>query len=142
MRSVRGHLINEVQLKKASSMADHVVITPEDAAADMQRCIDLNNAWNASIAEIRNERLFNRKMEREMIIAKNLELKRERVGKERLVASEAVQSEKVRCISCDVMSCVTLVFFFDGNIGTVKDVHSEGGLGPSDRICTSQSSRL
>lgn len=91
-------------------MADHVVITPEDAAADMQRCIDLNNAWNASIAEIRNERLFNRKMEREMIIAKNLELKRERVGKERLVASEAVQSEKVRCISCDVMSCVTLVF--------------------------------
>lgn len=96
VKAVRAYLFEEVKLKKATSTADRVVITPEEEAADMQRCIDLNNAWNASIAEIRNERIATKMRRKQVIIAKNLEKNREQMEEALLIAEEAIQLEKER----------------------------------------------
>ncbi|XP_037038724.1 probable 28S ribosomal protein S26, mitochondrial [Bradysia coprophila] len=96
VKAVRLYLIEEIKLKKASSTADHVVITPEEEAADMQHCIELNNAWNASIAELRNKRLEQQMIERQEVILQQLELKREREEEERRAAEEVVRLEKER----------------------------------------------
>lgn len=98
MRAVRSYLFQEVRVNKATSTADHVIVTPEEEAADLQRCIELNAAWNASIAEIRNKRLEKEMIERQEYILSRLELKREREEREMLKAEEMVRLEKV-CFS-------------------------------------------
>lgn len=85
---------------KATSTADHVIVTPEEEAAEMQQCIELNNAWNASIAEIRNKRLETAKNERQEFILTRLELKREREEEAMRAAEELVRMEKVCLVFC------------------------------------------
>lgn len=82
-------------MNKVKSTADHIVVTPEEEAAEMQKCIELNEAWNASIAEIRNQRLEKQAKERQEFILSRLELKQEREEEARRTADELVRIEKV-----------------------------------------------
>lgn len=95
VRAVRSYLIEEIRLDKATSTADHVIVTPEEEAAEMQQCIELNNAWNASIAEIRNNRLKEAMKKRQDFILAELESKQKRDQKTLVTARETVLREKV-----------------------------------------------
>lgn len=95
MRAIRSYLIEETKLVKATTTADHVVVTPEEEAAEMHQCIELNNAWNASIAEIRNKRLEKEMKERQEFILTRLELKQQREEEALRAAEELVRLEKV-----------------------------------------------
>lgn len=98
MRAVKGYLVQEMLINKVTSSADHVILTPEEEAAEIQQAIELNNAWNASIAEIRNQRLEKVMNERQEYILSRLELKREREEEAMRVANEAVRLEKVEIL--------------------------------------------
>lgn len=87
--------MKQTLIDKATSTADHVIVTPEEEAAEMQQCIELNNAWNESIAELRNKRLEQAMNERKEFILSRLELKREREEEARRAAEEVVRLEKV-----------------------------------------------
>lgn len=65
----------------------------------MQQCIELNNAWNASIAEIRNKRLDAKLNERQEFILNRLELKENRDEQLRQASEKCVRREKVRPLS-------------------------------------------
>ncbi len=87
--------MKQTLIDKATSTADHVIVTPEEEAAEMQQYIELNNAWNESIAELRNKRLEQAMNERKEFILSRLELKREREEETRRAAEEVVRLEKV-----------------------------------------------
>lgn len=89
-----------------TSTADRIIVTPEEAAAEMQQCIDLNNAWNASIAEIRNKRLEKAMNERQEFILTRLEMKREREEEAMRAAEELVRIEKVCFAFLHLMSVI------------------------------------
>lgn len=95
MRVVRSYLIGEYRENKLTSSSDRIIVTPEEEAAEMQRCVELNNAWNGSIAEVRKERLEKEWKERQEYILSRLELKRERDEEALRAANELVQLEKV-----------------------------------------------
>lgn len=95
VRAVRSYLLKETTLRKAISSADHIIVTPEEAAAEMQRCFELNNEWNADIAEIRNQRLEKEMKEQRDLILSRLALKRQRDEDALLAAEELVRLEKV-----------------------------------------------
>lgn len=95
VRAVRSYLLEETRLKKATTSVDHIVVTPEEEAAEMLRCIELNDAWNANIAEIRNKRLQMQRKEREEYILSRLELKEQREDEALRAADELVRLEKV-----------------------------------------------
>lgn len=71
----------------------------------MQQCIESNNAWNASIAEIRNTRLEKAMNERQEFILSRLELKREREEEAMRAAEEMVRLEKV-CLFRFALPCL------------------------------------
>ncbi|KAJ6635043.1 putative 28S ribosomal protein S26, mitochondrial [Pseudolycoriella hygida] len=94
VRLVRKFIMNDVRQKQEISSADHVIVTPEEQVADMQRCAELNNAWNASIAENRKQRLEKARAQKHREILARLELKIRQDEIARKAAEEAVRLEK------------------------------------------------
>lgn len=95
MRAVRSYLMQEVITKKLTSTVDHLVVTPEEEAADYAACIRANDKWNAAIAEEREKRLESLAAERREYILTRLELKEERDRIAFETAEKTVRREKV-----------------------------------------------
>lgn len=87
--------MQEVITKKLTSTADHLVVTPEEEAADYATCIRANDEWNAAIAEEREKRLESLAAERREYILTRLELKEERDRIAFETAEKTVRREKV-----------------------------------------------
>lgn len=140
VRAVRTYLFEEVRVNLATSTADHIVVTPEKEATDMQRCIELNVEWNASIAEIRNRRLEKEMNERQEYILSRLELKRQREEDARLAAEEMVRLEKV-CFAYEINICTDIN---TGLLitGTREIIHFKRKFRSGNRIRIGPSSRL
>lgn len=94
MRSLRLYLREEAQRIRETSTVDHLVQTPEQEEEEFQRCIDLNNEWNAKIAEERNARLEKEFAERREFIKQRLELAKEREEERMERIEEIVRKEK------------------------------------------------
>lgn len=96
VRAVRSYLMEEVITRKLTSTADHLVVTPEEEAADFEACIRANEEWNAAIATERQQRLDRVAAERREFILTRLELKEERDRIALDTAEQVVRREKVR----------------------------------------------
>lgn len=99
MRSVMKYLKEERILNKSKSSADHLVVTPEEAAIELQKCEEINNEWNAKCEAIRNARLNEEFKQRVEIIERNLERKLERDDQIMQEIEERVKSEKASAVS-------------------------------------------
>lgn len=87
--------MEEVQTKRLTSSADHLVVTPEEELAEFESCLRANDEWNAKIAGERELRLNAQLAERREYIETRLELKVEREREALLAAEEIVRKEKV-----------------------------------------------
>lgn len=94
MRSLRLFFREEVQRIRETSTADHLVQTPEQEEDEFQRCINLNNEWNATIAKERSVRLEKEFAERREYIKERLELAKEREEERIRRIEEIVRKEK------------------------------------------------
>lgn len=95
IRAVRSYLMEEVQTKRLTSSADHLVVTPEEEQAQFEACLRANDEWNSKIAGERELRLNAQLAERREYIATRLELKEEREREALQAAEEIVRKEKV-----------------------------------------------
>lgn len=95
IRAVRSYLMEEVQTKRLTSSADHLVVTPEEELAEFEACLRANDEWNSKIADERDLRLKAEMAERREYIATRLELKEEREREALIAAEEIVRQEKV-----------------------------------------------
>lgn len=94
MRSLKRFFREEMISNLSKSSADHLVVTPEEAAIEMKRCEDINNEWNAQCEAIRNDRLKREFENRSQIIEKKLEEKIERDENELREIENRVRSIK------------------------------------------------
>lgn len=83
-----------MRAQKLTSTADHLVVTPEEELAELERCRHLNDAWNATIAAERSERLERQLADRQAFILQRLELKEAREAAALAEAEEIVRREK------------------------------------------------
>lgn len=95
LRAVRLFLIEEYAAKLDITTSDHLVVTPEEEAAELEACIRENEKWNESIALVRAERIEKNLAERRKFILERLELKEERQREVIEKANELVRLEKV-----------------------------------------------
>lgn len=96
MRAVKSYLMEETKRREATSSADHMIVTPEEAEADFERCRMLNEQWNKEVAAVREQRLAMEKLERHAIIAEKVDAKLERDQERRAIAEERVRLEMER----------------------------------------------
>lgn len=96
IRAIRSYLIEEVNLQKLTSTADHLVVSPEEELAEFEESNALNAAWNSQIAAERKVRLDKQLADRKEYILSRLELKEERDRLAREQVEETVRREKVR----------------------------------------------
>lgn len=75
LRSVIAYFREEAQLNKSKSSADHIVITPEEAIIEMEKCLEINKQWNANCEAIRNGRIKTEYEQDSKYIEKQLEQK-------------------------------------------------------------------
>ncbi|EDW19072.1 probable 28S ribosomal protein S26, mitochondrial [Drosophila mojavensis] len=93
LRSVRQYLREEVVRQQETSTADHIVLTPEQEEAEFQRCVEVNNAWNAKIAKEREVRLAKEREEKVAYVQERLEAGKLREEERRERANERVRYE-------------------------------------------------
>lgn len=96
MRAVRHYLAEETKLRYATSSADHLVVTAEEAEREFQECLAENDRWNKEIALIREKRLHEEREEKKNLILTRLDAKEERDRENRVKAEERVRLEKER----------------------------------------------
>lgn len=99
LRAVRGFLMTETSAREATtSTSDHLIISPDQVEAD-RRQYELNEKWNAEIAELRNSRLQLERDAQRHLILQRLEASKERSASRRITAEELVRVEKERAKS-------------------------------------------
>lgn len=96
LRAVRGFLMTETRHREETSTADHLIISPEQMEAEFQQCSQVNDAWNAEIAQIRDQRLQKERAEKRDLIMERLLAKDERSASRRASAEEQVRLAKER----------------------------------------------
>lgn len=95
MRSLQYYLSEEVVQRETMNIAGRIVVTPEEEAADLERCRRINDKWNAKCAAKRDERLAVERAENRKTILANLEA-RELLDAEKFDLTEnMVRHEKV-----------------------------------------------
>lgn len=96
LRAVRGFLMADTNAREATSTADHLIISPEQMEEEFRQCSEVNDKWNAQIAQVRNQRLaIEREAQRELILQR-LDAKKDRTASRRISAEELVRLEKER----------------------------------------------
>ncbi|KAH8376505.1 hypothetical protein KR200_006870 [Drosophila serrata] len=93
LRSVRQYLREEVIRHEETSTADHIVLTPEQEEAEFQKCLDVNAAWNATIAKEREARLAKEREEKVAYVQERLEALQVREEERREQANKRVLRE-------------------------------------------------
>lgn len=96
LRAVRGFLMTETRHREETSTADHLIISPEQMEAEFQQCSQVNDAWNAEIAQIRDQRLQKERAEKRDLIMERLLAKDERSASRRASAEGQVRLAKER----------------------------------------------
>lgn len=94
VRAVRAYLFEELRVHSLTSSADHLVVTPEQADAQLAESRRINDEWNACIAAEREQRLAQKLADRKEYILTRLELKVERERAAFEAAEEIVRREK------------------------------------------------
>lgn len=96
LRAVRGFLMADTNAREATSTADHLIISPEQMEEEFRQCSEVNDKWNAEIAQVRNQRLaIEREAQRELILQR-LDALKDRTASRRVSAEELVRLEKER----------------------------------------------
>lgn len=96
LRAVRGFLMADTNAREATSTADHLIISPEQMEEEFRQCSEVNDKWNAEIAQVRNQRLaMEREAQRELILQR-LDALKDRTASRRVSAEELVRLEKER----------------------------------------------
>lgn len=102
MRSLRYYLAEEVVQREAMNVSG--VFTPEEEAADLERCRQINADFNKKCAAERTERLaFQRAEKREEILA-TLKAKKQADAEKFELTENMVRHEKVGSARCSVLS--------------------------------------
>lgn len=96
LRAVRGFLMADTNAREATSTADHLIISPEQMEEEFRQCSEVNDKWNAEIAQVRNQRLaIEREAQRELILQR-LDALKDRTASRRVSAEELVRLEMER----------------------------------------------
>ncbi|XP_017111993.1 probable 28S ribosomal protein S26, mitochondrial [Drosophila elegans] len=93
LRSVRQFLREEVVRHEETSTADHIVLTPEQEEAEFQKCLDVNAAWNATIAKERDQRLAKEREEKVAYVQERLDARQVREEERKEQANQRVLLE-------------------------------------------------
>lgn len=95
MRSLQHYLAEEVVQRDAMNVAGRIVVTPEEEAADLERCRQINADWNDKCAAERNERLAFERAEKREEIKAALEARKQSDAEKFELTENMVRHEKV-----------------------------------------------
>lgn len=109
IRSLQYYLAEEVVQHEAKNVSGRIVVTPEEEAADLERCRQINAAWNEKCAAERNERLAQERADKRDEILAALEAKEQLDAEKFELTENLVRHEKVgfRLMFCANSRCLS-----------------------------------